>query len=150
MGRFFRRLPVDKPVIRNNYSFQLVEDADARTPVPAPGSLLAVDPEELAWAQTMNGSEDISEYERARHINDQVDSAAPAEPSTGAAAAVPATPTTVRLRTERQTLRRLPRTGAIVFLIRVYQTRVGDLANEPGVPGRMASALRSWPEDVAR
>lgn len=60
------------------------------------------------------------------------------------------TPGNLYLRTERQTLRRLPRTGAIAFTIRVYQTRVDELAEEPGVPGRMASAIRSWPEDVAR
>ena len=59
-------------------------------------------------------------------------------------------PACVRMRVERQTLRRLPRTGAIVFTIRVYLTRLEDLVAEPGVPGRLASAIRSWPEDVAR
>ena len=59
-------------------------------------------------------------------------------------------PACLRLRVERQTLRRLPRTGAIVFTIRVYLTPIEELAKEPGVPGRMASAIRSWPDDVAR
>ena len=71
MGRFFRRLPLDKPVVRNNYSFQLVAEPSMRNPPPAPGSLLDVDPDELAWAVTMNGDEDNTEYERAKHINDQ-------------------------------------------------------------------------------
>lgn len=54
------------------------------------------------------------------------------------------------LRTERQTLRRLPRTGGIVFTIRVYQTPVVQLAQEPGVPGRLASSVRGWSEEVAQ
>ena len=55
----------------------------------------------------------------------------------------------IRFRTERQSLRRLPRSGAIVFTIRTYVAGIVDLAKEPGVPGRMASAIRSWPEEVA-
>ena len=163
MGRFFRRLPLDKPVVRNNYSFQLVAEPSMRNPPPAPGSLLDVDPDELAWAVTMNGDEDNTEYERAKHINDQYPDPDPdsqpaeaqAREETGSMfklekAECAVTPATLRLRTERQTLRRLPRTGAIVFTIRVYQTRLEDLAKEPGVPGRAASAIRGWPEDVAR
>ena len=36
-----------------------------------------------------------------------------------------------------------------MFTIHVYQFPVVELAKEQGVPGRMASAIRSWPEDVA-
>lgn len=154
MDRFFKRLPLDKPVIRNNYAVQLVQEPAMRTPAPAPGSLLALDPEELAWAATMNGSEDTNDFERAKHINDQADSTpAPGVGDRGypvSRTATPATLRTVCLRTERQTLRRLPRTGAVVFTIRVYQTPFADLVREPGVAGRLASAIRSWPEDVAR
>ncbi|KAI0366429.1 hypothetical protein BV20DRAFT_656374 [Pilatotrama ljubarskyi] len=152
MDRFFRRLPLDKPVIRNNYAVQLVQDPEMRVPAPAPGSLLEVDPDELAWAATMNGTEDTNEFERAKHINDQCDTAnSPKDRGyPESRTTTPATLRTVRLRTERQTLRRLPRTGAIVFTIRVYQTPFEELAREPGIPGRMASAIRSWPEDVAR
>lgn len=56
----------------------------------------------------------------------------------------------IRLRTERQSLRRLPRSGAIIFTIRTYIFTVEELGKEPGVPGRMASAIRSWPEDVVQ
>ncbi|KAI0772524.1 hypothetical protein BD413DRAFT_45757 [Trametes elegans] len=154
MDRYFRRLPLDKPVIRNNYAVQLVQEPAARMPAPAPGSLLARDPDELAWSETMNGSEDSNAFERAKFVHDQRDptprdadgeSIFPASRTE-----TPATARTVRLRTERQTLRRLPRTGAIVFTIRVYQTPFEELVREPGVPGRIASAIRSWPEDVAR
>ncbi|KAI8984978.1 hypothetical protein BD414DRAFT_462851 [Trametes punicea] len=157
MERYFRRLPLDKPVVRNNYAVQLVQEPEMRTPAPVPGSLLDVDPDELAWGATMNGSEDTNDFERAKHINDRCDAANSAGTDELKASrypesrtTTPATPRTVRLRTERQTLRRLPRTGAIVFTIRVYQTPVEELLREPGVPGRMASAIRSWPEDVAR
>ncbi|KAJ0163377.1 hypothetical protein CTA2_3089 [Colletotrichum tanaceti] len=52
-------------------------------------------------------------------------------------------------RSERQSLRRLPRTGAIVFTIRTYFHPVTELAAEDYVPGRLASAVRSWDETVA-
>ncbi|KAL9114035.1 MAG: hypothetical protein Q9227_001807 [Pyrenula ochraceoflavens] len=53
-------------------------------------------------------------------------------------------------RSERQSLRRLPRTGAVVFTIRTYFVPVTELAEEEYVPGRLASAVRSWGEDVAK
>lgn len=43
----------------------------------------------------------------------------------------------------------LPRSGAIIFTIRTYIEPVTKLAEEPGVPGRMADAIRSWPPEVA-
>ncbi|CAF4273018.1 unnamed protein product, partial [Rotaria sordida] len=55
----------------------------------------------------------------------------------------------IHLRSERQTLRRLPRSGAILFTIRPYFISITEIAEEPGIPGRLASALRSWPKDVA-
>ncbi|OGM48590.1 hypothetical protein ABOM_002477 [Aspergillus bombycis] len=53
-------------------------------------------------------------------------------------------------RSERQSLRRLPRTGAVVFTIRTYFEPITEVVKEPYVPGRLASAIRSWGEDVAR
>ncbi|KAI9674134.1 MAG: hypothetical protein M1817_001952 [Caeruleum heppii] len=53
-------------------------------------------------------------------------------------------------RSERQSLRRLPRSGGVVFTIRTYFHPVTDVAQEPYVPGRLASAVRSWGDDVAR
>ncbi|KAI9778749.1 MAG: mannosyltransferase [Peltula sp. TS41687] len=54
------------------------------------------------------------------------------------------------LRSERQSLRRLPRSGAVVFTIRTYFHPVTEIAKEPYVPGRLAAAVRSWGDDVAR
>ncbi|KAF2746973.1 hypothetical protein M011DRAFT_403382, partial [Sporormia fimetaria CBS 119925] len=54
-------------------------------------------------------------------------------------------------RSERQSLRsRLPRSGGVVFTIRTYFVPVTELCKEPYVPGRLASAVRSWGDDVAR
>jgi len=53
-------------------------------------------------------------------------------------------------RSERQSLRRLPRSGGVVFTIRTYFEPITKVAQEPGVPGRLASAVRSWGEDVSK
>jgi hypothetical protein len=44
----------------------------------------------------------------------------------------------------------LPRSGAILFTIRTYFHPIIDIAQELNVPGRLASALRSWPDDIVR
>ena len=48
---------------------------------------------------------------------------------------------TLRLRVERQTLRRLPRTGGALFTIRVW---VGPLATVAEDPARLAAFARAW------
>lgn len=53
-------------------------------------------------------------------------------------------------RSERQTLRRLPKSGAIIFTIRTYFHPITEIAQEDFVPGRLASAVRSWGDDVSR
>ncbi|KAG8528200.1 uncharacterized protein KY384_007117 [Bacidia gigantensis] len=53
-------------------------------------------------------------------------------------------------RSERQSLRRLPKSGGVVFTIRTYFEPIMEVAKEPGVPGRLASAIRSWGEDVSK
>lgn len=52
-------------------------------------------------------------------------------------------------RSERQSLRRLPKTGAVCFTIRTYFLPVTELASEDYVPGRLASAVRSWDGPVS-
>ncbi|KAK1818658.1 hypothetical protein LTR12_006970 [Friedmanniomyces endolithicus] len=53
-------------------------------------------------------------------------------------------------RSERQSLRRLPRSGGVVFTIRTYFLPVTEIAEEDYVPGRLAEAVRSWGDDVAK
>ena len=47
-------------------------------------------------------------------------------------------------------MRRLPRSGGVVFTIRTYFHPITEIAEEPYVPGRLASAIRSWGDDVSR
>jgi alpha-1,2-mannosyltransferase len=51
-------------------------------------------------------------------------------------------------RSERQSLRRLPRSGGVVFTIRTYFEPVVDIVREDYVPGRLADAIRSWGDEV--
>ena len=122
LERFFRRLPVDKAVERSNYLVQIVRSLTENE----------TDPEELAWSKSMLGPED----EYGHGDRPAVDAPAP-------------TPEMLRLRTERQTLRRLPRSGGVVFTFRTYMAAVTELVKEAGVGERLASAVQSWPEDVS-
>ncbi|KAF8845616.1 hypothetical protein BDN67DRAFT_1006897 [Paxillus ammoniavirescens] len=137
MERFFKRMPLDKPVIRNNYFMQVIkptqpDNGEARLNAEE-ATISEVDPEELGWSESTNGREEDFLHGHGHS----------AKPASYLAAS------TLRLRSERQTLRRLPRTGGIVFGIRTYLFKVEELAQERGVAGRLASAVRSWPDDVA-
>lgn len=122
MERFFRRLPVDKAVIRNNYFVQVTRPDETQE---------QVDRDELAWAEGTMGPEDA--YENGQ---DRISSSEEAKLEW------------IHLRTERQTLRRLPHSGGVVFTIRTYLTPIVELEAE--VAGRLGSALRSWPGDVGQ
>jgi len=54
------------------------------------------------------------------------------------------------LRFERQTLLRLPHTGAIVFGIRVHQRPLRSLATDPAWAGEFAAVIRSVPSEMGR
>ncbi|GAA5872301.1 hypothetical protein JCM1840_004120 [Sporobolomyces johnsonii] len=121
MNRFFSNLREDKLVERNNYFFQ-VDDG-------------------LSWSTQTNGTEKIfDQYNKCAQ-------AGMLEKTDGAVKPTPATDIRqVHFRCERQSVRRLPKTRAILFTVRTYLVPVVDLADEPGVPGRMASGIRSWPQ----
>jgi hypothetical protein len=122
LERFFRRLPVEKAVTRNNYFIQMLRPLEEREGQE--------DAEELAWSESTNGLEE--EFEHRQRFGPKL------KPSAEM----------LRMRSERQTLRRLPISGAIVFTIRTYMTPIEDLGRETGVPGRLASSMRSWPVEV--
>jgi hypothetical protein len=123
LTRFFRRLSSSSPVERNNWIIQVLP------PMPAPSSSLEHSQlEELAWAEGTFGPEDMLAA-----------GPRPAPPKP--------LPERMRLRVERQTLRRLPRSGAIVFTIRVYLTPLAELG--PGEAGRLAAAIRGVKEQEA-
>jgi len=119
LTRFFRRLSPNSPVERKNWFIQVLPPTSA----PAPSQL-----EELAWAEGTYGPEDML---------DKAPRPAPPEPL----------PERMRLRVERQTLRRLPRSGAIVFTIRVYMTPLTELG--PDEARQLAAAIRGVREQEA-
>ncbi|KAK9247001.1 hypothetical protein V1506DRAFT_533241 [Lipomyces tetrasporus] len=109
MERFFVRMRVDKPVVRNNYFLQTDDD--------------------LGWSRAI-GPEDNDDigWDAAEHAQDI---------------------TKMHFRSERQSLRRLPKSGGVVFTIRTYFVPITELAKEPYVPGRLADGIRAWSDDVA-
>ncbi len=56
---------------------------------------------------------------------------------------------TLFLRVERQTLRQLPRTGAVVFGIRTYVYPLAQIVADPAVAARLASAVRGLPAELS-
>lgn len=54
------------------------------------------------------------------------------------------------LRVERQTLRRLPQTGAVAFSIRVHQQPLATLAGDADVLARLRAAVDAMPEPTFR
>ncbi|WP_043341790.1 heme-dependent oxidative N-demethylase family protein [Belnapia moabensis] len=56
----------------------------------------------------------------------------------------------LHLRTERQTFRRLPESGAVLFTIRVHSYPLTRVAALPGVAKRLAGAVRALPEEMGR
>ncbi|MDX6750241.1 DUF3445 domain-containing protein [Geminicoccaceae bacterium 1502E] len=54
------------------------------------------------------------------------------------------------LRVERQTLRRLPQSGQVVFTIRTFRQRLEEAAGEPQVAAALAARIREMPEPMLR
>ena len=54
------------------------------------------------------------------------------------------------LRVERQTLRRLPHSGAVLFTIRTHLTSLSDAIRDAQSAQDLAMAVRTMPDDVAR
>jgi hypothetical protein len=53
-------------------------------------------------------------------------------------------------RSERQSLRRLPRSKALLFTVRTYFEPITTIAKEPHVPGRLAEAIEEWDEETSK
>jgi hypothetical protein len=117
LTRFFRRLAPNSPAARNNWLIQVLPPSPSHAHAPAL--------EELAWAEGGVGPEDTFRT---------TPRPAPPQP----------VPERMRLRVEHQTLRRLPRSGAVVFTIRVYLTPLAELGH--GEVGRLAAAIRGVKE----
>jgi len=109
----------------NNFFRRIKPEA----PVKRNNYFLQVD-EDLAWSYSI-GSEDAG------------------EPSWDTAAANRAIEHHY-FRSECQSLRRLPRSGGVLFTIRTYFHPITDIAQEDYVPGRLASSIRAWGDDVSK
>ncbi len=120
LTRFLRRLTLSSAIQRNNWFIQVL------LPMPAPSSSpTPSQPEEFAWSEgTLVPKDMLGAGPRPE----------PPKPL----------PDGMRLRVERQALRWLPRSGAIVFTIRVYMTPLADLG--PGKAGRLTAAIRGVKE----
>ncbi|MEO3475374.1 DUF3445 domain-containing protein [Roseomonas sp. CAU 1739] len=57
---------------------------------------------------------------------------------------------TLVMRVERQTFRRLPRTGGIAFGIRVHVTALASIVAVPGEAARLLAAVRALPPEMER
>jgi len=91
MERFFKRMPLDKPVIRDNYFMQIIkptqpDNREARLDAEE-ATMSEVDPEELGWSESTNGREEDFVHGHGHS----------AKPASYLAAS------TLRLRSERQT-----------------------------------------------
>lgn len=58
------------------------------------------------------------------------------------------TPEQLYFRSERQSLRRLPKSGAVVFTIRTYFCPITEICKEPHIPRRLLDGVESWSDDV--
>lgn len=110
MDRYFARLAVDKPVVRVNYGVQVLPPQPSGTSHDTDTTSGAVDdPDELAWAATTMGEEFPDETEQDAKPETSQD--APNADLRRHAQTAEVRPERLRLRVERQTLRRLPGTG---------------------------------------
>lgn len=148
MMNFFKRLRPESPMCRNNYFIQVDDD--------------------LAWSHSI-GDEDgeghswnTAEKNKAigfHHFRSErqglrryVFFLLPHLPSSPFSTPFPKTSLTTlfSLTTHSPNSHSLPRTGAVLFTIRTYFAPIPSIISEPYVPGRLASAVRSWNDDVAK
>ena len=88
---------------------------------------------------------DVIGVRRNWSIHDSPALHAPVPPSSAPTLDVGAVGAALWLRSERQTLRALPRSGAVLFTIRVQQCRFAALAERPEVAAALAARLRAQP-----
>jgi hypothetical protein len=123
IGRTIREIHAPVP----HYDQQLADPMDAY--------FTRMRTEQAAWRLNWNVLDDPALHQ-PHHV---ADSSPPAPEEVGRR---------VWLRVERQTLRKLPRTGAIVFGIRVHVDPLSSLADDPAALARLRAALAALPPEV--
>lgn len=153
MDRFFTKMQPggSKLAERNNYFFQILTKSDSLHKVfqLRDGTLVPDilgekeeprldDRTELTWGVSTNGPEELYDAEtKGPKEGVEMEELLPIDD-----------PINLVMRTERQTLRKLPKSKAILFTIHTHMVPLTVMAQEPGVPGRLAAAMRNWPEGV--
>jgi len=153
MDRFFTKMQPGgtKLAERNNYFFQILTKSDQLhkvyqlrdgTLVPdilgQEGEEKLDDRTELTWGVSTNGPEQVYDAEVKGPMEGvEMEELQPIQD-----------PKNLVMRTERQTLRKLPKSGAVLFTIHTHMVPLTVMAEEAGVPGRLAAAMRNWPEGV--
>lgn len=178
LDRFFTKMEPggDRLAERNNYFFQIVRRGDSLAKVHQlrDGTLIPDvladrttneaqveketkarmangldDRTELTWGLSTNGPEHLYDASLKGPRADVDCVTVPSENGPVDLSTPVSRAEDVVMRTERQTLRKLPKSGAVLFTIHTHMVPLSIMAEEPGVPGRLAYAMRHWPEDVA-
>lgn len=159
MDKYFSRMTPEDLISRNNFFWQLCPKGEASAydlaSLPYGGAELP-DVAEINWGTLMNGREEyFDQTTKESHDPDPV--ARPGYDPMAISSAQHAASSEAEkqrfyehlvMRTERQSLRRLPRSQAIIFTVRTYIVPFVTMIEEWGVPGRLASSMRCWPDDV--
>ncbi|MET0912314.1 MAG: DUF3445 domain-containing protein, partial [Acidimicrobiales bacterium] len=93
---------------------------------------------------------DVIGLRRNWTVHDEPDLFSPVRGSMDRAIGVDDVAEQLWLRSERQTLRRLPETGAVLFTIRVQQTPFSSLRERPDVVAAFAARIRAQPDELVR
>ncbi|UZJ55003.1 hypothetical protein CBS101457_004323 [Exobasidium rhododendri] len=156
MDRFFTKMQPGgiKLAERNNYFFQILtrEDSLRKVYQLQDGTLIPDilgheedekacldDRTELTWGVSTNGPENVYDAQVKGPMKGvEMVELQPIQ-----------NPSNLVMRTERQTLRKLPKSGAVLFTIHTHMVPLVVMAEEAGVPGRLAEAMRNWPDGVS-
>ena len=93
---------------------------------------------------------DVIGLRRNWSVHDSPVLCSPRRPAPDPTLTVDEVPDRLWLRSERQTLRRLPATGAVLFTIRVQQTPFSSLRERPDVVAAFAARIRAQPDELVR
>lgn len=144
MMNFFRRIQPPSPMLRNNYFIQ-VDDKLAWS--ESIGSEDATAEGEVGWFTAEKNKAIEHHYFRTERQSLRRYVCISFSRSSICCACVFAT---CFEQSHIPNSNRLPKSGGVVFTIRTYMHPITSLAQEPYVPGRLASAIRSWGDDVSR
>ncbi|CAG7561884.1 unnamed protein product [Fusarium equiseti] len=124
MNKFFKSMQPDKAVVRNNFFIQLDDG--------------------LHWSHRMGdqNSNEVACKPLITATNPTLTDSSAWETANDKGLTIE----DLYFRSERQSLRRLPRSKCLLFTVRTYFEPITTIAKEPHVPGRLAEAIENWDE----